>query len=435
MAEDRILSRFSFFTKILDSNRFFVTFLAVFILIQTVVLYQRDGKDLKVGLYGAAQVFQRKSPYENPLDPNRPIFRYAPGIAILQYPFLLKSKVVGPYEFENIHPSVFAWYLAELLALLGSAFLLFKLIPACSRETSLWNLKLSILMALPFITYELSNSQNKLIALFFMVAAIFLFEKKKLFWAAFSFNIALTIYIALFPFLLYFVIRNKKFIISFLIATFLVFLLIPSLILGVQFNVYLLKEWFTRTLQPFFLTNSYATYIDLRRSSQAMPSAIGRIFVLKDAAHFHYLISPPIIHILIRIISASIVLCSCLAIWRKPKDTMRGLVYTAFLILALILPQYCIYYTWAYLFVFYFASFNYISHPDVLASRKKFFRTLVSILFISSCLMAITPLKYFSFLFWGTFLLWVGIVIVLIKESGIRFTAKSLFAFRKNVDA
>jgi hypothetical protein len=203
-------------------------------------------------------------------------------------------------------------------------------------------------------------------------------------------------------------------------AAFLVFLLFPSLIFGLNFNDYLLKEWFTHSIKPFFLTNSYTTYIDLRRSSQAMPSAIGRIFVSGYTRHFKYIISPFLIHIIIRTISAGIVLCSCLAIWKKPKDTMLGFCYVIFFILALILPQYCIYYTWAYLFVFYFSLFNYIGQPDVYRPQKKFLLTLVSILFVSSCLIIFHRFSYFSVLFWATLIFWVGIVFALIRELGIK---------------
>ncbi|MDO8525068.1 MAG: hypothetical protein Q7S07_01085, partial [Candidatus Omnitrophota bacterium] len=143
-----------------------ITLLMIGMVIVTCV---RGGKDLKVGLFGVEQVLHGKSPYDNPTDANRPIFRYAPGFVILQAPFLLTSKLVGPYEFEHILPSVLLWCLAEIVALSLSVLLIVRLIPAPSREIAMRNLKLSMLLALPLISYEISNSQNKIAALAFLL--------------------------------------------------------------------------------------------------------------------------------------------------------------------------------------------------------------------------------------------------------------------------
>jgi hypothetical protein len=403
------------FKKIINFNLVFGIIVAVFVITLAIVARNRGGRDLKVGLFGVEQVLQKKSPYENPLDPKRPIFRYAPGFAILQYPFLLKSKMVAPFEFQNIAPSIFAWYLAVILSLAASAVILLKIIPSAAKDISIRNLKVSFLLAMPLIGYELSNCQNKLIALFFMLLALFLFERKRLFWAALSFCLALTVYVALLPFLFYFVIREKKFILSFIVAVLIVFFVLPSLILGVKFNIFLLKEWFVRTLKPFFFTNSYAAYIDLRNSSQSLPSAIGRIFVSGKTGSFKYLISPLFVHIIIRVFSAIIVLLSCLAVWRSAKTAAKGLGYAIFLMLALILPQYCIFYTWAWIFVFYFAALNYISYPEVSGGRKRLLLASVFISYVPFCLMGVRLFNHLSLIFWATLILWAGMVSILIQ--------------------
>ena len=363
-----------------------------------------------------AQVLQKKSPYENPTDLKRPIFRYAPGVTILEYPFFLKTKVIGPYKLENARPSIYAWFFAEILALLGSAWFLFKLMPGVSRSISLRNLKLSFVMALPLIIYEVINSQNKLIALFFMFAAIFLFEKKRHFWSAFCFNIALTIYVALMPFLFLFLIRDRRYIISFVAAALAVFFLIPSLVFGFDFNIYLLKEWM-HSLQSFMNTNSYTTYADMRRSSQSIPSVVGRIFVSGHTGHFTDFISPVLIHIIIRAFSLIVFCCSCFAVWKKPKDTIRGFTYVIFLILALVLPQYCVYYTWAYLFVFYFAVFNYVSYPDVSYNQKRLLLVLALVLCAASYTVGFHRVSYYSALFWATIIFWSGLITILFHRD------------------
>lgn len=395
-----------------DSNVTFSVLVAVFILVTAIVLYHRDGKDLKVGLYATAEVLQKKSPYHNPTDSNRTIFRYAPGVTILEYPFLLTTRVVGPYKLENARPSIYAWFTAEMLALMGSAWFLFKLIPAVSTPVSVRNLKISFVMALPLIIYEVINSQNKLIALFFMLAAIFLFEKKRPLWSALCFNIALTIYVALLPFLFFFLIRDKRYIISFLTAVLIVFFLLPSLVFGLSFNIFLLKEW-AHSLESFMNTNSYATYIDLRRSSQSIPSVVGRIFVAGHTGHFKNFISPLCTHVIIRVLSLAVLGISCLAVWKNSKDTARGFSIAIFLILALILPQYCVYYTWGYSFVLYFAVLNYVSYPQVLFHQKRDLIILMLVLCAAGDTIGFHGLSYHSLLFWATILFWAGLITTL----------------------
>jgi hypothetical protein len=408
----------AFLKKIVDSNCIFAFIMGIFFLALAVTVTHRGGRDLKVGLFGIEQVLQKSSPYRNPLDSNRTIFRYAPGITILEYPFLLKSKPIAPYEFTNILPSIIAWYLFEIIALAISGLLLLKLIPAVTPQIQMRNLKLSFLMALPLIGYELSNSQNKIPALLFMLIAIFLFEKKRPFLSAVSFCLAITIYVPLASFLLYFLLRTKgRFIVHFIAGAFVVFLLIPSLVFGPGFNVYLLKEWFNLALKPFIFTNSYATYIDLRHSNQSLPGAIGRMFVSGNTEHFYYFISPETIHIIIKLVSLIIVIFSCIAVWRREKAGSRGLEYSIFLVPALILPSYCIYYTWAWLFVPYFAVFNYIGYPETPLAQKRILLGTTLIAFISSCFIGINPASDLSFIFWGTVILWLGLVITLRSEQ------------------
>ena len=112
------------FKRIIDSNLTFGIIAAIFIISLAFVVHTRAGKDLKVGLYGVVQISEKKSPYDNPLDPPRPLFRYAPGFVILQSPFFLKSEMTTPFEFKNITLSVFAWYAACVLSLFFSGFLL-----------------------------------------------------------------------------------------------------------------------------------------------------------------------------------------------------------------------------------------------------------------------------------------------------------------------
>ena len=393
-------------------NIFFWLAISISVIVTGISLSMRDGRDLKVGLYGVEQVLHKKSPYENLSDANRPLFRYAPGMAILQRPFLLKSKMVAPsytmpLEFKDMLPSIFAWYLAELGAMALSGLILLQLIPSPTKERGIRNLKISILLALPFLLYELANSQNKLVALFFLLAALLLFKEKKMFFSAVSFCLALTVYSPLLVFIIYFALKGKgRFLLGFIAGVFIVFFLVPSAFFGVGFNNYLLKEWFERAIKPFSVAASYANYLDLRVSNQSLPGAIGRLLAPGGADNFHYLVSPVAIHLIIRFFSAVIVIFSCAAVWKCAGKISQGLAYSILLMLALILPQYCIYYTWGWTFVFYFAVLNYIGNKEVAAGEKKRLAAAAAVLFISTCLPGVSFLKYFSFIFWATLILW-----------------------------
>jgi len=399
------------------SDKVFLSIMIIFIVTMAIVTCVREGKDLKVGLFGVTQVLKGQSPYDNPTDTNRPIFRYAPAFTILQSPFLLTSKLVGPFEFKDILPSVFLWYLAEIIAFLGSVILILKLIPAPSRETAKRNLRISIILAMPLVAYELSNCQNKLMALALVLLAVYMFEKNRHFLSAIFLSVALTIYIPLSFFAFYFLIRSRgKYLISLALGGLTVFFVVPSIMWGIDFNNFLLKSWYIRCLKPFFMTTSYATYMELRASSQSLPSAVARLFVSGKSMPYKYLITPEALHILIRVLSTTVLAISLFAVWRRLKPKLLGLSYALFLPLALIMPSYCIWYTWAWLFVLYFATLNYLSYHDIAKKDRKLLRCAFVILLASSYSIAIPALNHISVMFWGTVFYWGSVAAVLIRN-------------------
>lgn len=398
-------------------NIFFWMFIAVAVIVTGISLSMRGGRDLNVGLYGVDQVSHGKSPYENISDANRPLFRYAPGMAVLQAPFLLKSKKVeplfyaDPITFKDMLPSIYAWYLAELAAIALSALILLQLIPPSAKGEGARNLKISLLLSMPFLLYELANSQNKLVALFFLLAALLLFKKDRMFFSAVFFCLALTVYSPLLVFILYFILKSKgRFIPWFIAGVFIVFFLVPSAVLGIGFNNYLLKEWFERTIKPFSAAASYVNYLDLRVSNQSLPGAVGRLLAPGGTENFLYLIPPVSIHLIIRACSVVIVLLSCIAAWKNSKEASQGLAYSVFLMLALMLPQYCIYYTWAWTFVFYFVALDLNGRVEVSAADKRSLLAASSALFISTCLVGVPFLKNISLIFWATLIFWAVMV-------------------------
>ncbi|MDD5731013.1 MAG: glycosyltransferase 87 family protein, partial [Candidatus Omnitrophica bacterium] len=304
------------------------------------------------------------------------------------------------------------------LALILSALILFKLIPSPAFQTGIRNLKLSILLAMPLIGYELSNSQNKIFALFFVLLAILLFERKRMFLSALSLNIAAVIYVPIVFFALYFILRSRgRFIPHFILALAAVFIILPSIVFGFSFNNFLLQEWFKNSLNPFALTSTYSSYIDLRSSSHSLPSAVGRMLVSGSTGSFNYRIPAHAIHMIIKGCSAGLLLISSAAIWKKRRDNVRGLGYILFLFLALLLPQYCIYYTWAWLFVAYFVLLNCLSDPQLTALEKRILLISIFVLVFSSFSIVIHLFNHFSFLFFGTLAAWSGITFVLFAEK------------------
>lgn len=406
--------------KISKTDLLIVIFLVIFVLSLGYSILLRGGRDLNIFLYGAYQAERGQSPYDNPTDMTRPLYRYAPGFLIFQKPYLLNSTPVRPFWFKDIEASAMAWYVTELLALFFSLLLLRRLMPSVSKQKSFLNLKISFFMALPLIAYELSNSQSKIVALFFLLAALVLFEENRIFLSTIAFQIALTIYIPFIFFLFYFVIRYKKgFLFSFILSFLIIFIVLPSLAFGFRFNLFLLKEWFRTCIQPFSLARDYLSYADLRDSSQSLPSAIGRMFTFDDSRHLWYLVSPVFIHKFIRVFTYVIVLLSCGALFKSRKIS-RSWGYVIFLLLALILPQYVLLYTWAWLFVVYFAVLNHLQDPSVPVKQKKILIGLTGFLALASYMLFIPALLYVSLLFWATFIFWAAMVLVLWSETRMK---------------
>ncbi len=414
------------FKKFISSDLAFKIFLAIFVIWVGAAAVVRGGNDLKVDFFGAGQVFQKMSPYDNPTDTNRPLFRYAPLFAAMIYPFLLLNKithgtaVINRYviEYKDIWFSITAFYIFKIILLSLTAFFMLRMFP--SGEKKRWrNFKIAFMLSVPFTAYELANNQNKLIALFFVVFSLFLFERKRAWLSGVFFNLALVVYVPLAAFILYFLKYKKTFIIIFIVTMLLVFAVLPSFIWGFDFNNFLLKDWFIRCLKPFFMTDTYSAYVELRNNSQSLPSAIGRIFVSDHIGGYRYSISPFAVHMIVRTLSAVIGLLSILAIW-LPSGKTKELQICIPLILSLILPQYCIFYTWAYLLVIYFCVFNYISDPSADERSRKILLALSVAVFFASCLSLSKALKAVSLFFWATLALWAGLVYVLLMENRTR---------------
>jgi len=205
--------------------------------------------------------------------------------------------------------------------------------------------------------------------------------------------------------------------ISLIPAGLIVFIVVPSIVWGAGYSGFLLKDWFVKCIKPFVMTTSYNTYMELRPSSQSLPSAIGRMFIVGQTTPYKYLISPEAIHVIVRIFSAIVLALSLLTVWKPLKPRLLGLSIAVFLPLALIMPSYCIWYTWAYLFVLYFATLNYISYPDVPRPDKTLLKVAIAVLALTSYSSAVEQLNVISVMFWGTIFYWGCVVSVVLRNS------------------
>ena len=408
--------------KLLDSKWawYLIGFSFIFSLFTIVLI--RDGihlnvKDLGPGLYGAVKAFHGESPYENPWEPQRTMYRCMPPLALIHRAILFKSKMVGPFHFEHYRPSVLAWYIIELVALILIGVLALKIVPGEQSKTSNRNLKLAFILAMPLMLYEVCNGQNKVVALCFLMISLFLFERNRLFWSGFFFNWALVMYIPLVFFMIYFLIRSKmRYLFHFVLTGVIVLIVLPSLAWGFKHNLFLLKEWFVSCIKPFAVTNSYATYVDLRRTSQSLPSAIARLFVTGSRQQPVFHISPVLLNIIIKSLSFTIVFVSAFVVFRRSSSTLRGLQYSILFVPALLLPQYTLYYTWAFLFVMYFAIFNFMSFRETPTVGKKALFLVTFLFVLGTCLSGFTAFQRLSVLFLPTILYWLVLVWICLRH-------------------
>lgn len=412
--------------KIITSNSAFMVLISLFVIVVGVVSIVRGGNDIKVDIFGAKEVQAGRSPYFNPTHPERTIYRYAPPFALMMYPFLAVNKIFGitlsradlniSFNYNNITVALVTFYIVKVLMLAGIAYLLLTAMPARCRGKGMNNFKIAFMLASPFIAYELVNNQNKIMALFFLILALALFERSRPWLSGIFFNLAIAIYIPLAAFIIYFLKYKRSYILIFFVTALIVFMVIPSLIVGFDYNNYLMKEWYERCLKPFFLSNSYSGYVvELRKNSQSLPSAVGRMFCERIPGSINYRISPASIGAIVKILSMLLVLLSILAVWLSSKRE-KGLQISVLLILSLLLPSYCLVYTWAYFLIIYFFMFDYISNSGAGDIIRKVFLGSGAGIFLAALLMTVEKTFYMSLLCWVTVALWACLVYAMFKS-------------------
>jgi hypothetical protein len=414
-------------TKIINSNTAFAVLVALFFVIVGIASVVRQGNDIKVDIYGAEEVQAGRSPYYNPHQPERTIYRCAPPFALMMYPFLAVNKLFGvelsradfsaAFNYNNITLTIIAFYTAKALMFVATLYMLLGLFPPKDRQRSIVNLKIAFLLSSPFIAYELVNNQNKLMALFFLMLALFFFERSRPWLSGIFFNMAMVIYIPLAVFMLYFLRYKKSYILMFLAGALVVFILLPSLIIGFDRASQLTLEWYQRCLKPFFFSGAYSEFmIELRKNSQSLPSAVGRMFCSRmPDGSLNYRISPQSIGLIIKILSALLVLSSMLGIWFSSKKA-AGLQVSALLLLSLLLPSYCLVYTWAYLAVVYFYMLDYVDNRRSGDIVKRLFLWSGAAIFAATVLMAVEATFYISLICWVTAVLCACLVFAMFKE-------------------
>ena len=93
--------------------------------------------------------------------------------------------------------------------------------------------------------------------------------------SSFFFNLALTVYIPLFAFIFYFILRSRgRYILDFIIGVLLVFFILPSLVYGFGFNLFLLKDLVFAMPQAIFYDDILC---DIYRFEMEQSGAAGRL--------------------------------------------------------------------------------------------------------------------------------------------------------------
>ncbi|MBI1871153.1 MAG: DUF2029 domain-containing protein [Chlamydiae bacterium] len=381
-----------------------------------IVIYFRHGSDFDIFYKGAHAIIFGYSPYY--LDPGEVFtpFRYPPSFALLFSPLALLPQGVA----KEI------WYAMNVFSFILTMILLWKMRKGwgLSEKEGVRSFLIAFLLSLPFIVYHLSVGQSKLFMLFFLVASFYAVEKGKDFWGGLCLIISVVIYFPLILFILFFFLkRNFKFLFGVVLGIVLWFYILPSFFFGIKGNILFLKEWYQTLVGPYLAhpeSFGHESSGILKLSSQSLPSAFARLFSVQPGGRWSLYLhenlidfSPRTLHFLLKGISYMMIGLSSLVLLGKRGPHVRLLEYSLFLILAFLLPSYSLTYNWALLFVPYLGLLSYME--GTVNPKGRCFARMVGGLSVLASFSVISDfLRAISGLFWGTFILWLGILLIVL---------------------
>ncbi len=175
--------------------------------------------------------------YRHPL-PDEP-YPYLPGIALLLSPLgaLPPDMFVPLFVVLNLIFAVLSFLLlCKFFA--GKSF--FALDPSLQIALSFFTL----LLALRFLLYEISSGQINLLVMLLTIYGLCLHQQKKEILGGFWIGLAMAIKLLTLPLGLWFVVKRDFKTLGGLILGALIWLLFPSVFLGISHNFELLQSWF-----------------------------------------------------------------------------------------------------------------------------------------------------------------------------------------------
>jgi alpha-1,2-mannosyltransferase len=288
------------------------------------------------------------------------------------------------------------WTILSLISLFASVYLIFRMYK--QKLFSTFGFLILGLVCLSFpVKFTLGMGQINNYILLIFVSAIYFLQQKRSYLA--SFLLSLSFSIKLFPayLLLQFVaIRRWKFLLTFILS--LILLLSTAFILiGPRINLYFYQH-FLPTLLIGWKTDYY---------NQAITGFIGRSF-------------PPNLfsQLLVDLLSASIILISCLVVFKARKNTeLVNMGFGLLIILNLIVNNF----SWQHHFVFLI--FPFLATLFYIHKLKNNWKLLFT-LFISYALVSLNlanphevPVLLQSHVLYGAIMLWVIEVYLIWKDS------------------
>ncbi|HWE38322.1 MAG TPA: glycosyltransferase family 87 protein [Isosphaeraceae bacterium] len=189
--------------------------------------------------------------YDKEMFPNPPIF-----------PITLLPFVALPSPTA----CAMAWFAFKVALVTGSALLCFRMAREAGQELPGWAQGLVLLLSLRTFLSDLHHGNNNLLILSLVVAALAAWRRgyDVLAGVALGLSIAYKVTPALFlPYFLYK--RSYRTVAATLASIFVFLFVVPSLVLGVRFNLACLEMWFHRILSPYVVSD-FASQQEINQS-------------------------------------------------------------------------------------------------------------------------------------------------------------------------
>ncbi len=197
------------------------------------VITSLDGGDFDVYLDAANKLWKRQNIYTAPLCKGLQYY-YSPFFAVCLMPF-----VNSPFAIEVI------WSLLSFCFLYNTFMILqreFNFLILSKKQTQLW-VTFAVVLAIQFITYNIAMLQVTLFLLWVSVKAYYLVNHNKHISAGILLGLIINIKLMPIIILPYFIYKGYFKMLSATLCSCILFLVVPSLFIGLNYNLFLLNAW------------------------------------------------------------------------------------------------------------------------------------------------------------------------------------------------